>query len=96
MHVNKLKTKSVPAIIMLIAMAIAAIMTFYNRYPVKESLVTILFVMVIFLVFGQIVKIILDKIEIVIKQDANEDGEVIEKKIEEKDIDADNAEKSEF
>lgn len=83
MLVKKLKTKSIPAIIMLIAMAITAIMTFYKRCSVKESLVTILTVMIIFLVLGQIVKMILDRIEILNKEDANKDGEVIEKSTEE-------------
>lgn len=82
MLVNKLKTKSIPAIIMLIAMAITAIMTFYKRCSVKESLVTILTVMIIFLILGQIVKMILDRIEIIIKEDTNKDGEVIEKNTE--------------
>lgn len=59
-----LKTKSIPAIIVLLAALIAAIYTFYQRMPVKDSLVCILVTIIVFMMIGGIVKAILDKIEI--------------------------------
>lgn len=79
-----LKTKSIPAIIMLLAGLVAAVDTFIQRYPIKKALPVIFLTLLLFLVIGNIVKALLDKIEIeppkeeIPEGDEAEDGEGVE------------------
>lgn len=56
-----MKTKSIPAILMLIAGAMACILGFVYRYETTQFFAMVLTVLVVFYVLGCIVKIIIDK-----------------------------------
>ncbi|MBR1893037.1 MAG: hypothetical protein IJ815_05865 [Lachnospiraceae bacterium] len=60
-----LKTKTIPAVIMLLAGAVTAIAAFIRHYPVLLMLELTLGALVLFLVIGEIVKIILDRIVVI-------------------------------
>lgn len=76
---EKMNTKRIPAIIMLIAGAIACIVTYMNHYDLKEMLTTLIWVLLIFLVIGFAVKIILDSFHMPGENAVDNEGEVIEK-----------------
>lgn len=56
-----MRTKSIPAILMLIAGALACILGFVYRYETTQFFTMVLTVLVIFYMLGCIVKIIIDK-----------------------------------
>lgn len=56
-----MKTKSIPAILMLVAGALACILGFVYRYETTSFFTMVLVVLIIFYVFGCIVKIVIDK-----------------------------------
>ena len=56
-----MRTKSIPAILMLIAGALACILGFVYRYEATQFFTMVLTVLVIFYMLGCIVKIIIDK-----------------------------------
>lgn len=56
-----MNTKSIPALIMLLAGAIASILGLINRYETTEFIIMLLIVLLVFYVLGCIVKIIVDK-----------------------------------
>lgn len=56
-----MNTKSIPALIMLLAGSIASILGLVNRYETTEFIIMILIVLLVFYVLGCIVKTILDK-----------------------------------
>ncbi len=76
---NKLKTKPIPAIIMMIAGLSSAVMTRLNRYPMKDALIIILVSMIVFLIFGEVIKAVLDRFEMQDESAVDENGEMIEK-----------------
>ena len=76
-----LKTTTLPAIVMLTAGGATAIMCFVSQYSVLRSLALTLGALVLFLIVGEIAKLILDRIVIRRKPQGmvGKDGEVIEK-----------------
>ena len=56
-----MKTKSIPAIIMLIAGALACILGFVYQYKTTQFFTMLLTVLIVFYVLGCIVKVIIDK-----------------------------------
>lgn len=80
---NKLKTKPIPAITMLLAGAVVSITTYVNKVPLLLSLELILGFMIVFLIVGDILKFIADRFVIKSEEIIPEDGEVIEKTPEE-------------
>ena len=56
-----MKTKPIPAIVMLLGGAIACIFGMVYQYSVKHFITTLLIVLITFYVIGCIVKLILDK-----------------------------------
>ena len=56
-----MKTKSIPAIIMLVAGAMACIFGFVYQYETTHFFAMVLTVLIIFYILGCIVKIIIDK-----------------------------------
>ena len=56
-----MKTKSIPAFIMLLAGAIACILGILNRYDTTEFVIMLFGVLVIFYFWGCIIKIVIDK-----------------------------------
>ena len=56
-----MKTKSIPAILMLLAGAIACVLGFIYHYETTQFFTMVLTVLIVFYVLGCIVKIIIDK-----------------------------------
>lgn len=75
------KTKLIPPFIMLMAGAIASILTFLNHYDIKDMLFILLIVLVIFYILGLVVKKILDTFTVVDEKSVSDEGEVIEKEV---------------
>ncbi|MBQ6844670.1 MAG: hypothetical protein IJO60_08565 [Agathobacter sp.] len=71
-----MKTKDVPAIVMLLAGAVYCLFGIINKIPLTEFLMHLLIILLIFWVFGGIVKIVLDRFigEIEVKKE-EEDSE---------------------
>ena len=74
-----MNTKKVPLFIMLLAGAVACIMTYINHYNLHDMLVVLLIVLIIFLILGLVVKKILDKFDIASQGDIGDEGEVVKK-----------------
>ncbi len=74
-----LKTKPVPAIVTLLGGSAVAIDVFIEQFDFKRSLVLILAGLVIFLIIGEVVKILLDHIELPNPDAVDADGNVIQK-----------------
>lgn len=70
-----LKTKTIPAVTMLIAGLVVAIDTYFQKYTLKNSLIIILVTMVVFLIVGDVIKLLLDRVEIVVPVEQNEEEE---------------------
>lgn len=64
---------------MLLAGSVTCIVTYINHYSLKEMLITLFVVFVIFLIIGIIVKKILDSLHLPGENAVSADGEVIEK-----------------
>lgn len=84
-----MNTKKIPAAIMLLAGLVTCIVTFMNGYETKDMLVTLLWVLILFLIIGIVVKKILDSFQLPDENAVGEDGEVIEKQPDESEIDGD-------
>jgi hypothetical protein len=56
-----MKTKDVPAIVMLLAGAVYSLYGIINRIPLTEFLLHLLVILLVFWMFGGIVKIMLDR-----------------------------------
>ncbi len=74
-----LKTKSVPAFVMLLGGLIITVSVYLQALPFQKALVYIFVGLVAFLVIGEIIKIILDRIELPNPEAADTDGNVIQK-----------------
>ena len=72
-EIQHLKTKPVPAVIMLTAGLIAAVYTFIQGIGLYRSLITIFTTLIVFLIIGEIIKALLDRIEIVIHHGKEEE-----------------------
>ena len=76
------KTKSIPAIVTLLGCAVAAIVTYINKYDLLKTLKILLAVLFIFLFIGLVIKYLFEKyipyIEEV-EEEADDEGSVIEK-----------------
>lgn len=76
---KNMKNKNLPLIIMLVAGAIASVITYMKQYNTKEMLFTVLIVLVIFYVIGMIVKEIMEYFLKTEKPEKSDSGKVIEK-----------------
>lgn len=76
---KRLKTKPVPAFVMLLGGAVVAVDVFIQQLDLKTSLLLILAGLVIFLIIGQVVRMLLDRIELHDTEAVDADGNVIEK-----------------
>ena len=74
-----LKTKSVPPVVMLSGGLFVTVCVFLQQLDLKRSLLTILVGLIGFLIVGDIVKLLLDRIEIPNPELMDADGNVIEK-----------------
>ncbi|MCR5651923.1 MAG: hypothetical protein K6F86_12160 [Lachnospiraceae bacterium] len=79
-----LKTKPVPPVVTLIGGAVAATVAFIKHFELHTALIFTLICLCIFLILGDIVKILLDKVQLPppVEEDSNQvdsEGEMIEK-----------------
>lgn len=74
-----MKTKSIPAMIMLLGGATACILGLLNQYGTTHFLKMLLIVLVVFYIFGCIIKIILDKVFAVSDEEETDGKEASEK-----------------
>ncbi len=74
-----MNTKQIPSIIMLLAGAVTCIVTFMNGYEIKDTLVILIWVLIIFLIIGIVVKKILDSFHMPDEDAVDDEGEVIKK-----------------
>lgn len=75
-----MKTKKIPAIVMLLGGSVACIITYLNGYNLKDMLVTLVWVLILFFVFGVVIEFLFEKFEIESKEEPeSDDGEVVEK-----------------
>ncbi len=68
---------------MLLAGSIACIMMYLNGYKLKDMLLVLMLVLIVFLFIGMVVKAILDSTHLPSEDAVDPDGEVIEKSEEE-------------
>lgn len=84
---DRLKTKQLPALIMLLGGAVAVIVTYVRGFSLREILVIVLVSLLVFYILGLILKRIFDSFRIRQKKEEEgstmEEGEVIEKEPEE-------------
>ena len=74
-----LKTKPIPAIVTLTGTLAAAVDVFINQFELKQGLTIILGSLVVFLIAGEVIKIVLDRIELPNPDSIDDEGNVIEK-----------------
>ncbi len=74
-----LKTRPIPAMITLLGGGIVAADVFLQQLDFKQSLLIILSSLVVFLIAGEIVKVLLDRIELPNPEAVDADGNVIQK-----------------
>jgi len=72
-EISHLKTKPVPAIVMLMAGLIAAVYTYVQRLGLYRSLIIIFVTLIVFLILGEVMKALLDRIEIVTVHEEEEE-----------------------
>ena len=75
--------KNMPLLLMLSAGVVTCIITFLEHYTVFEKLVSLLVVLVIFLMLGNVLKWTLDYFDRQNEEKLTAEGEVIEKELEE-------------
>ncbi len=78
-----MNTKRVPSIIMLLAGAVTCIVTYLNGYEIKDTLMILIWVLIVFLIIGSVAKKILDSFHMSDEDAVDDEGEVIEKTGEE-------------
>lgn len=75
-----MKTKKIPAIVMLLAGSVACIITYLNEYNLKDMLVALVWVLILFYFLGVIIELLFEKFEIEKKPEPEvNDGEVVDK-----------------
>lgn len=83
-----MNTKLVPALVMLLAGAVCCIVTFVNGYSLREMLITLTIVLLIFLVLGFVFRILLEIFKVnevkaqneeVEEGETSDEGEVVDK-----------------
>jgi len=74
--------KNMPLLLMLTAGAVTCIITYIEHYSIVAKLVSLLVVLVVFLVLGNVLKWTLDLFDRQNEERLKEEGEVIEKELE--------------
>lgn len=74
-----LKTKPIPAVVMLLGGGIVTADVFIQQIEFRKSLIIILASLVVFLLAGELVKYLLDRIELPNPEAVDADGNVIQK-----------------
>lgn len=77
-----MKTKKIPALIMLLGGSVTCIVTYINHYNLEDMLIALIFSLVIFFALGLLIEFLFEKFEIAKekeKQEEEPDGEVVDK-----------------
>jgi len=75
-----MKTKKIPAIVMLLAGSITCVVTYINGYNLKDMLVALVWALILFFFLGVIVELLFEKFEIAKEEEPeSDDGEVVDK-----------------
>ena len=92
-----MNTKRIPAFVMLLAGAVATIVTYINHYDLEDMLVVLILTLIVFLIIGVTIKLVFDSFHIEQPDEdrVDDDGEVVEKTEEVADAEAAAAESSE-
>lgn len=78
-----MKTKKIPALVMLIGGSVACIVAYINHYSLEDMLVALVIALLIFFCLGLLVEFLFEKFEIAKEEEEPEgDGEVVEKTAE--------------
>lgn len=88
----QLKTKPIPAIVVLSGALVSAVYTFYQHIPFIQALLCILFTIIVFMILGSVAKGILDEIKIPVPVDEPEEDEELQ---ENEELDEEETEESE-
>lgn len=74
-----LKTKTIPCIITLAGGLVAAVSTYVQHYPLRTALLAIFLTMLVFMILGDVMKMLLDRIKIEIPvEEIPEEEEAVE------------------
>ena len=76
-----MNTKRIPAFVMLLAGAVATIVTYINHYSLEDMLVVLILTLIVFLVIGVAIKLVFDSFHIEEPDEdrVDDEGEVVEK-----------------
>ncbi len=76
-----MNTKKIPALVMLLAGSVAAIVTYINHYSFEDMLVVLILTLIVFLIIGVVIKLIFDSFQIKTPDEdrVDDDGEVLDK-----------------
>lgn len=76
-----MNTNRIPALVMLLAGAVAVIVTYINHYNLEDMLVVLILTLIVFLIIGVIIKLIFDSFHIEEPDEdrVDDEGEVVEK-----------------
>ena len=74
-------TKRIPAFVMLLAGAVATIVTYINHYSLEDMLVVLILTLIVFLIIGVAIKLVFDSfhIEEPDEDKVDDEGEVVGK-----------------
>lgn len=76
---DNMKTKFIPATVMLLGGAVACVVTFFNHYSLNDMLVVLLLTLLVFLVLGVVIRLIFDSFKLPSDTLVDDEGEVVEK-----------------
>ena len=76
-----MNTNKIPALVMLLAGAVAVIVTYINHYSLEDMLVVHILTLIVFLILGVVIKLIFDSFHIEEPDEdrVDDEGEVVEK-----------------
>ena len=76
-----MNTNKIPALVMLLAGAVAVIVTYINHYSLEDMLVVLILTLIVFLILGVVIKLIFDSFHIEEPDEdrVDDEGEVVEK-----------------
>lgn len=76
-----MNTKKIPAFVMLLAGAVATIVTYINHYSLEDMLVVLILTLIVFLIVGIVIKVVFDSFHIEEPDEdrVDDEGEVVDK-----------------
>ena len=76
-----MNTNKIPALVMLLAGAVAVIVTYINHYSLEDMLAVMILTLIVFLILGVVIKLIFDSFHIEEPDEdrVDDEGEVVEK-----------------